>query len=120
MGKLSFDVKDDLGEPINTYIQTGFIDRESSRLKQCQAIFVTLERGKVTGGIAPEVFISFRDRPGPWRRLRLDLGKSNETNPVVPLRGLGTYRRRQWRWEYSGSEALKLIRTEEQYEPMET
>jgi len=112
VGRLSAAATDDLGEAVPCYIETGFVDRGSSSNKQCRSVSLTLKRGSADEG---EVQVSWRDDDGPWRQpLHVPLGPDRET--VALLRSLGTYRTRQWRLSFSGSEALTMVSVVEDYE----
>jgi hypothetical protein len=66
--------------------------------------------------IGPQAFLRFRDGPGAWSdRIPVDLGASGERELVLRLPSLGVYRRRQWEFEYSGTEALVLVSAVEEF-----
>jgi hypothetical protein len=114
-----FDVSatSDLGEAINAYTVTGYLDRGTDQRKWCRCVRLALRRGTVTGATGPQAWLAWRDRPGPWQgRVPVDLGRSNDTEIVVEVRSLGVYRRRQWMFEFSGSEELVLVRASEDFE----
>lgn len=120
LGVLTLDAVSDLGEPIDAHVQTGYLDRGTRRLKQCQRARFTLRRGQSAGTSGPQAFLSYRDRPGAWEpSLPIDLGASGDTEVMIELPALGTYRKRQWRFEFSGLDELVLVHAEEDFEVLE-
>jgi hypothetical protein len=118
IGMLSMDVNTDLGDPIVAYVETGYLNRNSDAYKLCKAVRLTLRRGATQDPTGPQAKLSFRDRPGAWTDIPVDLGASGDTEIVVPFYSLGTYRRRAWRFEYSGSESLALVSATEEFDVM--
>lgn len=112
----------DLGDPIVASVTTGFLDRDSDRRKLCKAVFVTLRRGEtLVAADEPVGWLSYADAPGQWRdRIPLHLGVADDTDPVIPLRSLGWYRRRQWKFEYSDAAAVSLVSVTEEYELLDS
>ena len=122
IGQLDFGTETDLGEPIQAKIRTGFINHGSERRKHCQCLYVTLRRGMTVSGSSKSahIWIEWRDEvDGKWNRIPLELGVSGDRTVVVPLTSLGTYRRRQWQFTYTGSESIALVKAEEKYEESE-
>jgi hypothetical protein len=120
IGELSVNALTDLGVPIKAYIETGYVSRGTDQKKHCQCVRFALRRGTVTGGTGPQAFFSYRDQPGPWEpSIPIDLGRSGDTHPVLEFRSLGTYRRRQWRFEFTGTEELVLVSASEDFEVLE-
>lgn len=117
VGQFSMDAFDDLGTPIKAYIQSGFQDRGGPGVKDCTRVLLTLKRGQTTGSTAPVAQLKWRDQPGPWEQpIEIDLGETGDTLAVVDLPGLGTYRQREWCFEFTGSEELALVSAVEEYE----
>lgn len=117
--ELSLDAEDDLGEPINAYVQSGFIDRKTARLKRTTHLRVFLQRGETTGSSDPVAWIRTRDKPGAWQQsYPVRLGTSGDREIMVPFHQLGTYRSREWLFEFAGDEDLRLVRVEEEYEEL--
>lgn len=107
----------DLGDAINAYTVTGYLDRGTDMVKHCRCVRLSLRRGTVTGATGPQAWLCWRDRPGPWTgRVPVDLGRSGDTEIVVQIRSLGVYKRRQWMFEFSGTEELVLVRASEEFE----
>lgn len=106
----------DLGEEIKASATTGFIDRDTSKLKCTTALRLTLKRGARTGDGAPVALLSYRDDMGSYcSPLAVDLGATGDRYTVVEYRSLGTYRTRQWRFEFLGSDDFELVSAEEDF-----
>lgn len=120
IAELTTDALTDLGTPIKAYVETGYVSRGTDQKKHCQCVRFAFRRGTVTGGTGPQAFFSYRDQPGPWEpSIPIDLGRSGDTHPVLEFRSLGTYRRRQWRFEFTGTEELVLVSASEDFEVLE-
>jgi hypothetical protein len=118
IGKFDFTATTDLGEPINAYVVTGFIDHGTDNRKTVKKLQFAFRRGMtLSADEAPQAMISWRDNLGAWEPpIPLDLGATGDTYPVVVLYSTGgTYRRRQWRLEFSGEESLTLISATEEF-----
>lgn len=119
LATLSKSSSTDLGQPIHAEAVTGFLDRGASRRKKCSAVRLTLRRGAATTG-EPHGYLYWRDNLGGWNApLRVSLGKSGDQQTVVSFRSLGVYRRRQWRFVFSGTEELALVSAVEEYDILE-
>lgn len=117
VGVLSMDSATDFGAPIDAYIETGFVDHGTDRLKHCQCIYLALKRGEELTTTAPVALLKWRDRPGPWTgEIPVSLGVSGDREITVPFRSLGVYRRRQWMFEFAGSADLELTRATEVFD----
>jgi len=115
LARLTLAAQDDLGELVNAVIRTGFQNQGSDVRKHSQSVTLVLLRGTTNTTPEPVAWLSWRDEPdGPWVRLPVLLGGSNSKECVVRLAGLGTYRRRQWRWEFSAAD-LELVSAEEEF-----
>ncbi len=120
VAELSTEALTDLGEPIRAHIETGYVSRGTDRPKHCQCVRLAFKRGYTFGSAGPQAWLSYRDRPGPWEPgLPIDLGGSGDTHIVLEFRGLGTYRRRQWRFEFTGTDELVLLSATEDFEVLE-
>jgi hypothetical protein len=120
IAELSWEALTDLGEPIRAHIETGYVSRGTDRPKHCQCVRMVFRRGQATGSTGPQAWLSYRDQPGPWEPpLAIDLGASGDTYPVLEFRSLGTYRRRQWRFEFTGTDELVLVSATEDFEVLE-
>lgn len=104
----------DLGDPLKVELVTGFQDRGSDNQKKCVAAKFVFKRGQTSP--APVVHISYRDAPGPWGSPDVfSLGAPGDYDPVLELRSLGTYRRRQWKLEYTSPAELSFVGAREEY-----
>lgn len=116
VGTLSFDAATDFGQPIRASVRTGYVNRGTDARKWCRNVKLTLRRGTTPDPVGPQGFLRYRDDRGPWRDpIPVDLGASGDTELVVNLRSLGTYRRREWEFEYAGTEALVLASATEDF-----
>lgn len=111
IGQLDFDANTDLGDRINAYVMTGYLNHKTENYKQCDCVRVTLRRGTATTTPGPQAFFYFRDREGPWSdAIPIDFGSSGDTETTLTFHSLGTYRRRQWKFEFSDTAvALALV-----------
>lgn len=114
VGRLSRGASSDYGADVVARVRTGFVNRGTSSIKQCMQLLVKLRRGAATSSVA---HLRWRDRPdSPWdAQIPIDLGDYSDREFVVPLRSLGTYRERQWEFEFSGDPTLELVGAEEDF-----
>jgi len=114
---LSLDNETDLGVPIVAHVTTGFLDRGTDNLKQTLAVRLTLKRTAALSG-GTSCFLEWRDDlSSEWSVVELDLGVDDgDLNPVVTLRSLGVYRRRQWRFRFADSAGLSLVKVTEEFD----
>lgn len=118
---LSLEHETDLGEPIVAHVRSGFIDRGSDAFKKCNAVYLTLKRTKtLSDGVV--CYLEWRDSlTDEWTSLSIELGvEDGDLSPVVTLRSLGTYRRRQWRFRFADEAGLFLVRASEEFEVLES
>lgn len=109
-------VADDLGTPITAYAESGYQDHGTDAWKNNKLLRLVLRRGTVTGSQPLVAWVQWQDRPGAWSTPRsVYLGDSGDTYPVVVLRSLGTYRRRNWRFIFSADADLSLVKAEETF-----
>jgi hypothetical protein len=121
IGRLSLNATTDYGTTINARVETGYLARGTDAFKHCKCVRVALRRGQTTSSTGPVAYIRYRDQPGAFgSAIPVDLGGQGDTEIVVELRSLGTYRRRQWQFEFSGTEALELVSVTEDYEILST
>jgi hypothetical protein len=91
----------DFGQSIRAFIVTGFQDRGTSARKHCRAVRLTLRRGDVGSTDEPVGRLFWRDDLGEWNPgLMVGFGAVGDYTTVVRLTGLGTYRTRQWKFEF--------------------
>lgn len=120
IGEFSLDATTDFGDPIRAYVETGWLQRDTNAIKDCQRVQLALRRGAGVADTDPVMLLSWRDRPGPWEDpLEIDLGGSTDTEIVVDLPSLGTYRSRQWRVEFTGTSDWALVSATEDFEVTE-
>jgi hypothetical protein len=120
IGELSADALTDFGDPIRAHIETGYVSRGTDQKKHCKCVRMVFRRGTTTGATGPQAWLSYRDEPGPWEPpIPIDLGASADTHPVLEFRSLGTYRRRQWRFEFNGTDELVLVSATEDFHVLE-
>lgn len=116
LGELSLDVSTDLGARINASVTTGFINRETDARKECRCVRLSLRRGSFGTSPGPQAWLRWRDQPGGWTgEIPIDLGSSGDRETVLSFYSLGTYRRRQWQFEFSGTEALTFVDATEEF-----
>lgn len=117
---LSVDHETDLGVAIEAYSSTGFLDRDSDSRKHCQAVHLVFKRNSVvsTGVVC---YLEYRDDlTADWSVIPIELSVDDgDLNPVVTLRSLGVYRRRQWRFRFPDIEPLTLARVTEHFVTLE-
>ncbi len=120
VAELTTDANTDLGVPIKAHVETGYVSRGTDQKKHCKCVRMVFRRGTTFGSTGPQAWLSYRDQPGPWEPgLPIDLGGSGDTHPVLEFRSLGTYRRRQWRFEFTGTDDLVLVSASEDFEVLE-
>lgn len=108
----------DVGSRIVASVTTGFQDRGTDRRKQCIAARFAVRRGASATPIA--AFLSFRDDQGPFSSpIPISLDNTADREVVVVVRGLGVYRRRQWRWVFSDTADHVLASATEEYKVLE-
>lgn len=113
---LSLDNTTDLGSPIVAHVTTGFIDRNSDNLKQTIAVRLALKRtAELSNGVV--CFLEWRDDlTSSWNSIQIELDVADgDSNPVIMLRSLGVYRRRQWRFRFTDEAGIFLVRASEQF-----
>lgn len=120
VGALSFDASTDFGDPVQAYVETGYENRGTDNRKQCVSVRLSMRRGHVVGATAPVAWLKFRDSSeAPWIQIPVSLGASGDREIVVELRSLGTYRRRQWAFHFTGTVELVLVSAVEEFEILE-
>ena len=117
MGKIRTRAATDLGNNINSYVTTGFIDHGTQLRKRCIGVRLNMRRGTSTKTTTPVALLSWRDDTGAWNPpLEVSLGTTGERNPVVRFWSLGVYRERQWRLNFMGDDELVVASVTEEYE----
>lgn len=113
---LSLDNPTDLGSAIVAYVSTGFLDRDSPNLKQTVAVHLTFKRtAALSDGVV--CYLEWRDDlSAEYTTIDIELGvEDGNMTPVISLRSLGTYRRRQWRFRFADSAGLFLVSAREEF-----
>lgn len=113
---LSLDNTTDLGAAIVAHSKTGFIDRESSNEKHSVAVHLVFKREAVlSAGVV--CYLEWRDNlSDEMTSIPIELGVDDgDLNPVVTIRSLGTYRRRQWRFRFPDEAQLFLVSAREEF-----
>ena len=106
----------DLGATIKAEVVTGYHSRETGNLKACNHVTLAFKRGAAAPGTSPIAQLSWRDDGGAWsNRCTVSLGAAGDTDPVVTLRTLGTYRMRQWRIEFTDAANFTFVGAQEDY-----
>jgi hypothetical protein len=121
IGELAMGVTNDLGTTMTSYAETGYFDRGTDNKKYCKAVHLVFRRGETTSSTdEPVGFLSYSNAPEEWSNpIAVGFGASGDREPVVTLRSLGTYRRRAWRFTFSGDVDLVLSRVTEEFEVLE-
>jgi hypothetical protein len=120
MGKFEMGATEDLGTRVVCYVRSGFQNRKTDARKMSNALYLGLERGE-TSGTEPVCSLSWADEPGGWTTpIPISLGASGDRAPVIPLRSLGVYRKRDWKFEFSADENLKLSSVIEDFTVLES
>lgn len=115
VGKLSLDAHDDLGELVVASVDSGFINRDTDNLKRCRSVTVAWRRGSTATTSLGR--LEFRDDTGPWQGpIFIDTGTTGDNYIIQRRRSLGTYRRRQWRFTFSDSANLQLVKVTEDFD----
>lgn len=116
VGQFSFDTNTDLGTRIRAYVETGYQNHQTDAYKFSTSVKLKFRRGTTASATAPAGIFGWRDRPGDWAaRIPVSLGASGDTEPVVEFRSLGTYRTREWMFEFSGTDDFVLVGAEEDF-----
>lgn len=114
IGKLSLASFDDRGERVVAYVESGFQNRDTDFLKKCHGVKFAIRRG--SNAAASLGRLEWRDDSGPWNGpIFIDTGATGDNHCVREIRSLGNYRRRQWRWTFSDSANLSLLKVTESF-----
>lgn len=118
IGVLDLPTTTDLGSRIKARIETGYLNHKTDAWKHCRAVRFALKRGQGSSStVGPQAYFGYRDQPGIWSApIPIDLGISGDTAIILTVRGLGTYQRRQWYFEFAGTDDIKLVSATEEYD----
>lgn len=107
----------DVGTPIHASVTTGFLGHGTDSRKRCVCVRLAMRRGVGSTTTEPVGLLSWRDDLGPFNTpIEVSFGASGDQTVVVSLRSLGTYRRRQWKFTFTGSEDFALSGVTEEFE----
>jgi hypothetical protein len=105
----------DMGSVIKAEVRTGFQNRDTDAHKHCKCVLFTFKRGHSTS-TEPFVLLSWRDDLGDFcDPIRLGLGTTGDNVFTIPLRSLGSYRRREWKMEFTDAADFVLAGAEETF-----
>lgn len=111
----------DLGSAIVAFVSTGFVDRDTDNLKRTVAVRLSLKRTAALSNGVVCTLLWRDDLSTNWNSVDVSLDVSDgDLNPVVTLRSLGVYRRRQWRFKFAASAELYLVRATEEFEVLDS
>lgn len=120
LGLLDHRAHGDFGKTIPVRAFTGYLNRGTDGVKHSLGVKLCFRRGSTTTGPEPTAILSWRDDEGEWSPgIEVGLGEPGDSHPVVVLRSLGTYRRRQWRIDFDGDSEFCLVSASEEFEPEE-
>jgi hypothetical protein len=115
IGKFDVDTPSDLGELVVSQVATGFIDHSTDNRKFCKCVKISGRRGSSSTESLGR--LEWRDDTGNWNGpLYMDFGTTGDNTIVKEFRSLGVYNRRQWRWTFSDSANLSLVRVQEEFD----
>jgi len=115
IAKIDVGATDDMGDLLKAEVRTGFVNRGTDAWKDCHAVRLICKRG-ATAITAPIMRLSWRDDLGDFcSPINVSLGTSGQYVHTEELRGLGTYRSRQWKVEMTDAADWILARVEEDY-----
>lgn len=115
IGKFSLDTYSDRGEKVVSYVESGFINRDTDNLKRCRYVNIAIRRGSNSSASLGR--LEWRDDSGPWNEpVYIDTGVTGDNHCVRRISSLGTYRRRQWRWTFSDTVNLSLLKVTEGFD----
>ncbi len=119
VGKLSQTAYSDFGELVVASTTSGFLDHGTDNLKFCRAIKIAGRRGQTETESLGR--LEWRDDTGNWSGpLFVDFGTTGDNYIVKEFRSLGTYRRRQYKFTFSDSANLALVKVTEDFEILGT
>lgn len=121
IGLFTASATTDLGSPIVARVETGCLNRGSDFIKHSKCVRLALRRGAAAAGSdEPVGLLSWRDDEGAWSpAIPVGFGSPGETYSVVQIHSLGTYRRRQWRFEFGEDSTFVLASATEEFDVIE-
>jgi hypothetical protein len=119
VAKLSQSASSDLDELIVSRVNSGFQNRETENLKFCRSVKITARRGENSS--EPLGRLEWRDDSGQYGNpLFFDFGSTGDNYITKEFRSLGIYRRRDWRFTFSDSANLALVKVVEDFDVLST
>ncbi len=119
IGKFSQSAYSDLDEIIVARCDSGFLNRGTDNIKFCRPIKISGRRGENSS--EPLGRLEWRDGTGPFNGpLFVDFGSIGDTFVTKEFRSLGTYRQRQYRFTFSDSANLALVKVTEDFDILGT
>jgi len=101
IAKLDTSAGTDLGATIKAEAATGFQSFGTDAYKHAQELLLTFKRG-VSTTTEPQALLSWRDDFGAYcDPIRLGLGTTGDNVFTIPVRSLGSFRRRDWKMEFT-------------------
>lgn len=121
VGLLSMAYQTDLGAPVVARVETGYLNRGADFVKHSKCVRLVMRRGTAASGDdEPVGLLSWRDDEGPWSpAIPIGAGSAGDTMFTVQVRSLGTYRRRQWRFEFGEDSDCVLAGATEEFDVIE-
>ena len=114
LAMLDMDTPTDLDYLFRVEVRTGFLDHKTSAYKTCQSLRLRFHR--TAAGTPGVVRVSWRDNLGALSTpIEIDLSSDVDYEPTVQLRGLGTYRQRQWHIDLTDAVNIALADAEEEF-----
>jgi hypothetical protein len=111
------DVVGGTSEPIRASITTGYQDRGTQGWKHCRMVSLRVKRGNVTDRNDAVGRLSWRDDRGSWRPpIEFCVGATGDDEAVIEFRSLGSYRVRQWKFDFGSSADLVLASAVETFD----
>jgi hypothetical protein len=108
---------DTLSDRVMASVTTGFINHGTDALKHCKRLYLRIKRGQSTGTTAPVGFLYYRDSLGAWSSpISVSFGVNSDLETVVRIDSLGSYRTRQWKFEFGNNVAMVLAGVTEEFD----
>ncbi len=115
--KMSNDLTDDVGSDMRSVIRTAPITHGTLQRKRTPFVEVRMKRSQGNGGSAPKVMVRVKDDNKDWSpEIEMSLGEIGETETILRLNKMGSYKTRQWEFIHSDNSEFQLIEVEEMVE----
>jgi len=117
VAELTKSVETDFDVPIESYVESGFVSRGTTKRKKCNCVSIMMRRDNSAG--TQRMRLSYADEPNAWcDPIWIEISAGTDKYPVVNLRSLGVYRARNWRIELSESNEMAIVGFIEDYEEL--